>query len=72
METNQRSSRLRSQPTDLPRQRCCHRSGSVLQFDSLTNNRTFMAPARVLQCILPDVLNNEYVLYAWGLDRPST
>ena len=23
-----------------------------------------MAPARVLQCILPDVLNNEYVLYA--------
>eukprot|EP00438_Fugacium_kawagutii_P033331 Skav210466 [mRNA] locus=scaffold1443:148392:152755:- [translate_table: standard] len=23
-----------------------------------------MAPARLLQCILPDVLNNEYVLYA--------
>eukprot|EP00434_Breviolum_minutum_P026417 symbB.v1.2.023356.t1/scaffold2133.1/size88229/1 len=23
-----------------------------------------MAPAHVLQCILPDVLNNEYVLYA--------
>ncbi|CAJ1439746.1 unnamed protein product [Effrenium voratum] len=28
------------------------------------SNRSFMAPARVLQCLLPDVLNNEYVLYA--------
>ncbi|CAE7940531.1 unnamed protein product [Symbiodinium necroappetens] len=26
--------------------------------------RTFIAPARVLQCLLPDVLNNEYVMYA--------
>jgi len=43
---------------------CCYRSGTVLQVDSLMNNRTFMAPAHVLQCILPDVLNNEYVLYA--------
>lgn len=72
-ETNQRSNyRLRTQNTDLVaqprlkefRRSCCRRSGAVLQFDSLMNNRTFMAPARVLQCILPDVLNNEYVLYA--------
>lgn len=32
--------------------------------------RTFMAPAHVLQCILPDVLNNEYVLYvSWPIHR---
>ncbi|OLP87539.1 hypothetical protein AK812_SmicGene31227 [Symbiodinium microadriaticum] len=43
---------------------CCKRSAAALQMDSLTNNRTFIAPARVLQCLLPDVLNNEYVMYA--------
>lgn len=70
-ETNQRSNfRLQRQGSELVVERksrssyLCFRSGEILQFDSLMNNRTFMAPARVLQCILPDVLNNEYVLYA--------
>lgn len=70
-ETNQRSNfRLQRQGSEFVVERksrssyLCFRSGEILQFDSLMNNRTFMAPARVLQCILPDVLNNEYVLYA--------
>ncbi|CAE7504568.1 unnamed protein product [Symbiodinium natans] len=72
-DKNQRSnhwSRSRTTHTQMVEDRaadrcsCCKRSAAALQMDSLTNNRTFIAPARVLQCLLPDVLNNEYVMYA--------
>lgn len=73
MDTNQRNSlwsRTHTANTQLAEETkadrcsCCKRSAAALQMDSLTNNRTFIAPARVLQCLLPDVLNNEYVMYA--------